>query len=408
MSVRNMVCWVVVVAGAGRAAADDWSDRSVLARKPGPAAKVEAGGKSVSVSLNGDVFTVLKDDKAGLLVRGGDGKEGRVEKADFVPADEAVAYFSGLIKADAKNGWAFRQRGAARVLVGDIDDALKDFDEAIRLDPKDAAAYGGRGNVRFARGELDKAADDFGRAIDLNPKDAEAHSARGAARHAAAELDAALDDFDAAVRLDPACEAYRLNRAAAWYDKGKMAKALEDFDAAVRIDPKSLRALSGRARVRFESGDYAKAVADYDELVRLEPGNPGLYQDRGSARRLAGDYAKAMADYDEALRLDPKHVGALACKAYLLAACPVEKHRDGKAALELAKKAHDLNDRVGWVMRSLSAAYAELGDFAEAAFWQKKALDEDEAYAADPREKAEAAKRLKAYADKKPYREEAK
>jgi len=93
-------------------------------------------------------------------------------------------------------------------------------------------------------------------------------------------------------------------------------------------------------------------------------------------------------------------------KAYLLATCSKDMLlRDGKKAMGLAKQAHELDKENGWWMRSLSVAYAEVGNFEEAIKWQKKAL-EDKEYASDNEEKARAEKRLRLYAQKKPYRDE--
>jgi hypothetical protein len=86
-----------------------------------------------------------------------------------------------------------------------------------------------------------------------------------------------------------------------------------------------------------------------------------------------------------------------------LAACPVEKLRDGKQALEYAKKGCDMT---GWRMaggfQALAAAHAELGDFKEAVEWQKKALNDVEGF--PPEERDAMRERLKCYEQGKPYR----
>ena len=53
-------------------------------------------------------------------------------------------------------------------------------------------------------------------------------------------------------------------------------------------------------------------------------------------------------------------------------------HRDGKLALENAKKACELDQWENWqYVSSLAAAYAELGQFDKAIEWQKKAIAMD-------------------------------
>ena len=110
-------------------------------------------------------------------------------------------------------------------------------------------------------------------------------------------------------------------------------------------------------------------------------------------------YDKAIQDYDEALRIDPKDAYALCGKSYLLAASPNGSQRDGKKALDLAKQAHELEKESGWGMRTLSVAYAELGDFEAAVKWQTQAIELD----SNEKSKADCRTRLQFYQEKKPF-----
>src|SRR5262249_50929833 len=124
---------------------------------------------------------------------------------------------------------------------------------------------------------------------------------------------------------------------------------------------------------------------------------------RGRAWAEKKEYGRAIKDYDEAIRLDPKDAKAFNRLAWLLATCPVNKWRDGKRAVETARRACELSARKnGNYLDTLAAAYAEAGQFAEAIRWQKKAL-EDESFATA--QGSDARKRLELYKAKKPYRQ---
>ena len=78
--------------------------------------------------------------------------------------------------------------------------------------------------------------------------------------------------------------------------------------------------------------------------------------------------------------------------------------RSGNKAVEYATKACDLSKwKVAYYFDTLAAAYAENGQFDEAAKYQVRAL-EDTAFAKEYGEPAR--KRLELYKNKKPYRDD--
>ncbi len=88
----------------------------------------------------------------------------------------------------------------------------------------------------------------------------------------------------------------------------------------------------------------------------------------------------------------------------MLATCPENKYRDGKKAVDLARKACELR---GWKdandIENLAVAHAESGDFSEAIKYEQKAL-EDAEYKKNNGEQG--ARLLALFKQKTPYRDE--
>ena len=115
------------------------------------------------------------------------------------------------------------------------------------------------------------------------------------------------------------------------------------------------------------------------------------------------EYDKAIAEYTEAIKLDPADARAYERLAWVLATAAKDELRDGKKAVEYAKKACELTD---WknpdYLATLSAAFAETGDFKEAIKWQMKALEAPEL---EPEKAEQYRHRLKMFEEGKPFRE---
>src|SRR5262249_6050794 len=152
-------------------------------------------------------------------------------------------------------------------------------------------------------------------------------------------------------------------------------KAIADYNEAIRLDPKNVEAYSSKGLAWSKKKDHDRAMADYNEAIRLDANHAAAYRNRGFTWLSKKEYDKAIADYNEAIRLDPKYAGAYNGRAWLWATCPDAKFRDGKMAFESASQACQLTD---WkepnYIGTLSAAYAETGDFEKAATYQENAI----------------------------------
>jgi tetratricopeptide (TPR) repeat protein len=224
---------------------------------------------------------------------------------------------------------------------------------------------------------------------------------RGVELHGKHEYDRAIADYNEALRLNPRAALIYYNRGNAWRDKRDYDRAIADYNEALRLNPRDDDAYVGRGVAWHDKRDYDRAIADYSEALRLNPRYALAYNRRGNAWRDKRDYDRAIADYNELLRLEPNHGGRHNDVAWMLATSTHDAMRNGKRAIELARRACELT---GWkdagAIDTLAAAYAEAGQFAEAVRWQEKALAD-----ANFAKNAKARERLALYRAGKPYRE---
>ena len=196
-------------------------------------------GKQIYFPFSGAIPTQVRDEREGWLRIYDGQQEGWADKADFVLARDAPAFFHKLVQDDPNNFPALFMRGMGWHLKGEYDNAIKDFDEVIRLKPTVSMCFVARGNAYYSKKEYDKVIRDCDEAIRLDPQNSQAYSIRGNSWSAKENYDRAIRDFDEAIRLDPKntfAFAYRGN---AWKAKKEYDRALRDFDEYLRLDPKN-------------------------------------------------------------------------------------------------------------------------------------------------------------------------
>jgi tetratricopeptide (TPR) repeat protein len=317
--------------------------------------------------------------------------------------DKAIHDYNEAIRLDAKDPQAYHGRGVAWMDKGVFGQALEDFDKALELNPKYALAYHNRGWMWAKKREYDKAIDNYNKSIDLEPGPA-VHLNRGVAYMESGEYDKALPDFSKAIELDPKYALAYHNRGWLQARLREYDKAIEDYSSAIRLDPKDSSIYLNRGRAWSEKRENDKAIADYDEAIRINPRYALAYQNRGWLRFQTKEFDRALADYSDANRIDPKDASNANGFAWFLATCPQDNLRDGQRALTLATMACET---ASWkdprYMDTLSAAYAETGNFQKAIEMVQKALEYpeyDKVYGKGARD------RLQSYRDGKPYRDQ--
>jgi tetratricopeptide (TPR) repeat protein len=139
-------------------------------------------------------------------------------------------------------------------------------------------------------------------------------------------------------------------------------------------------------------------------LLAAPPGRATASDPAGKTNALkkGGRYAEAARVYTAALSADAKDAASRNALAWIQAASPDAACRDGKAAIANATKACEATD---WkdhdYLDTLAAAYAEQGDFENAALWEGLAVE-----LAPAASKKDFSARLDLYKQRQPFRED--
>jgi tetratricopeptide (TPR) repeat protein len=283
-----------------------------------------------------------------------------------------VRLFTHALKVTKNNGAAHFNLGTALGKLGKLDEAIAQFQRAVAASPGYAAAYYNLGFAYLLKGAPGDAVAPLERATTLDPGNAAAQQKLGSALLAIGRIDEASFYFKEALQNNPA-------------------------DAESR---------AGLGRILAGRGNYSEAASQFSEAVRLAP-QPENYFNLGVTLSLQGLRNEAAQRFRDTLQHAPDHVGALNELAWLLATSPEPELRDGQEAVRNAARAAQLTgNKQPMVLGTLAAAYAESGQFEEAAKTARTARDLAEA--AGMKAVAEKNSELaELYAKGKPYRQSA-
>jgi tetratricopeptide (TPR) repeat protein len=238
--------------------------------------------------------------------------------------------------------------------------------------PRRAAMLRRLGTSLDMAGRHEEAVERFTESLVLNPQDVDAYLGLGLTyAHLGRWVESARAD-EQAYRLAPDDWQVNFNFGTALVEAGEVERGIRHFLRAIQLYPAAGEAYLNLANVLAERGQYVQA-----------------------ARVLADGLLKTGGDWTVACRL-----------AWMMAACPDPRVRNGAEALKLSKA---INERTGGthpvVLDGLAVAYAEVGRFIEAVDVARQALERAEE-AGEEELAAEIRRRMALYEAGRPYRDD--
>ena len=357
--------------------------------------------------------------------------------ADAENREERRLHYDKAVELAPRDKDIRRTRGLFHLLTDEFEKARTDLEAAIDADPEDVSLQEALGLSLMMDDKLEAAEAVFDRAIKLDPDSSGALLQRARVRAMRGDRPEAIADLDKAIRIAPDEVVPLVLRARIHQQAGDSDRAAADLERVLAKHPDHPAAIELRGLIAAERNDYPAAIRDFRKLVAQKPddaviiGQLGMLylaakQPRQAIRRFTrsielddtnfaswrgrsdaeisiGDHTAALADLEKALEIKPDDSGVLNNLAWLLATSPDEAIRDGKRAIELARKAcEETTWKQPHIISTLAASFAETGDFAEARKYSKQAVDSE---GSSPEVKTQLEGEMASYESEKPWRE---
>jgi tetratricopeptide (TPR) repeat protein len=223
---------------------------------------------------------------------------------------------------------------------------------------------------------MDEAIAQFKEALRIKPASVDAQNNLGTALFQQGKTEEAIAHFKEALRLNPGGIDARNNLGNALLEQGRMEEAIDQYRGVLKLAPGNANAHYNLGNALLEKKQAVEAATHFREALRINPGNADAQCNLGFALFLQGRTGEAIEQAKKGLEQQPANAAIQNILAWMLTTAPEGSLRDGARAVELATKASQSNgaENNPVILRTLAAAYAETGRFAEALETARKAL----------------------------------
>jgi tetratricopeptide (TPR) repeat protein len=228
-------------------------------------------------------------------------------------------------------------------------------------------AHTNLGLVLFQKGQIDDAIAHYRSALQMQPDWWDAEYNLGTALLAKGQADEALVHSERAASIRPTDPDAQVSVGNLLLQKGRIDEAISHYQKAITVYPDHFLAHFGLGNALLEKSELDSAIQAFRSALVLRPLDVDSHTTLAIALEERGNPAEAIQHYQKALELSPSSIPTLTNFAWLLATSQDASLRNGPRAVELAKQADRLVGGTNTlVLRTLAAAYAENGEFANA------------------------------------------
>jgi len=239
--------------------------------------------------------------------------------------------------------------------------------KTLARNPECWMAHTNLGLVLFQKGRLDDAIAHYRSALQMQPDWWDAEYNLGTALLRKGQVDEAILHCERAVGMRPTDPDARVSLGNALLQKGRIDDAIVHYQKAMALHPDHFLARYSLGHALLQKGELDSAIQVCRSALLLRPSDADCHTTLAIALEEKGNPAEAIQHYQKALELAPRSIPTLTNLAWLMATSPDASLRNGRKAVDLAGQADRLvGGTNSLVLRTLAAAYAENGEFANA------------------------------------------
>jgi tetratricopeptide (TPR) repeat protein len=247
---------------------------------------------------------------------------------------------------------------------------------ALDCNSRNCVARYNLGNAFFEKGDRPSAIEQYRKALDINADYAKARNNLGNALYSQGDREEAIAQYRKALDINPDYAEVRYNLGNALLAQGDREAAIAQFRKALDIEPDHAQARNNLGNALFAKGNLEEAIAQYRKAMESKPDFAELRNNLGAALLAKRDREAAIAQFQKSLEIKPGQIPVQNELAWLLATTPEASLRNGPRARALAEQASQLSGGGNpMILRTLAAAYAEEGNYSQAAATARRALE---------------------------------
>jgi len=224
----------------------------------------------------------------------------------------------------------------------------------------------------------------WNRALAVTENNDVAHNNLGQLSLERRDFDSAISHFEAALKIRSRSAAAHYKAGSALIEnslasvlvqKGRLREAIDHYDNAISMRPNYGDPYLNLGNVLVRRGQIDEAIAQLEKARGTEPRDGAFHALLGDAFRRVGLERTALAECEHAVQISTRDPSSRNSLAWLLATSQNASLRDGNRAVELAQEAVRLSGgKDARCLRTLAAAFAEVGKFTKARKIATKAL----------------------------------